>query len=76
MLKLPAGIRIVMLFDYPPKIDRCQNISLAEDCQGRYASHMVNPALRLDSITDADAETFGQVVVSGSHGGLYAAAYA
>lgn len=36
---------------------------------------MTNPVL-LDSITDADASAQGMVAVSGSHGGLYAAAVA
>jgi hypothetical protein len=37
---------------------------------------MKNAPLLLDSITDADANAVGRVVVSGSHGGLYPAAVA
>ncbi len=37
---------------------------------------MTDTALLLDSITDADATSRGRVAVSGSHGGLYAAAAA
>lgn len=37
---------------------------------------MTDDALLLDSITDADATARGRIAVSGSHGGLYAAAVA
>lgn len=37
---------------------------------------MGETVLELDSITDADAASAGRIAVSGSHGGLYAAAYA
>jgi len=37
---------------------------------------MTDPVLLLDSITDAEAAAWGRIAVSGSHGGLYAAAVA
>jgi uncharacterized protein YunC (DUF1805 family) len=49
---------------------------IALDCQTFYRGIMTFEPLLLDSITDAGPAAAGAVAVSGSHGGLYAAAVA